>query len=61
MHFALHIPVKDMINLDGPRLINLQEEMRSVKYILIDEMSFIGINLLTHIDAILCQDFPESA
>ena len=24
-------------------------------------MSFIGINLLTHIDAILCQDFPESA
>ena len=50
-----------MTNLDGSRLINLQEEMRSIKYILIDEMSFIGKKLLTHINARLHQAFPESA
>jgi len=27
LHFAPHIPVKDMTNLDGSHLINLQEEM----------------------------------
>ena len=32
-----------------------------MKYILIDEMRFIGRNLLTHIDARLRQAFPESA
>ena len=51
LHSALKIPVRDMIELQGSRLISLQEEMRHVKYILIDEMSFIGRNLLTHIDA----------
>ena len=61
IHSALKIPVRDMIELQGSRLISLQEEMRHVKYILIDEMSFIGRNLLTHIDARLRQAFPENA
>ena len=42
IHSALHIPIKEINPLRGPSLINLQEELRSVKYILIDEMSFIG-------------------
>jgi hypothetical protein len=49
MHFALHILVKDMANLQGSCLISLQEEMTYLKYILIEEMSFIGKKLLTHI------------
>jgi hypothetical protein len=35
--------------------------MKHVKYILIDEMSFIGRNLLTKIDSRLRQAFPENA
>ena len=42
VHYALHIPIKEINPFRGPSLINLQEELRSVKYILIDEMSFIG-------------------
>ena len=34
--------------------------MKHVKYILIDEMSFIGRNLLTHIDSRLRQAFPHN-
>ena len=55
IHSALHIPIRDMINLQGLRLITLQQEMRHIRYILIDEMSFIGRKLLTHIDVRLRQ------
>ena len=37
----------------------LQEELCHLRYILIDEMSFIGPNLLTCIDAHLCEVFPS--
>jgi hypothetical protein len=61
IHSALHIPVRDMTNLQGSCLITLQEEMRHIKYILIDEMSFIGRNLLTQIDARLRQAYSENS
>ena len=61
VHSTLHIPIKEINPLRGPSLINLQEELRSVKYILIDEMSFIGKNLLIRIDSRLRQAFPENA
>ena len=35
--------------------------MSNVKYILIDEMSFIGKNLFITIDSRLCQAFLENA
>ena len=61
IHSALHISIKEITHLQGPQLITLQEEMKYVKYILIDEMSFIGRNLLIKIDSRLRQAFPESA
>ena len=61
IHSGLHISIKEITHLQGPQLITLQEEMKYVKYILIDEMSFIGRNLLIKIDSRLCQAFPESA
>ena len=61
VHSSLHIPIKEKIDLDGARLIKFQEELRHVKYILIDEMSFIGRNLLSCIDSRLRQAFPENS
>ena len=61
VHSALHIQIKEINPLRGPSLINLQEELRFVKYILINEMSFIGKNILIRIDSRLRQAFPENA
>ena len=61
VHSALHIPIKEINPLRGPSLINIQEDLRNVKYILIDEMSFIGKNILIRIDSRLCQAFLENA
>ena len=44
--------------LEGQSLSKLQEELRHIRYILIDEMSFIGPKMLTQIDARLHQAFP---
>ena len=41
LHSVLHIPIKEINPLQGPSLINLQEELSNVKYILIDEIIFI--------------------
>jgi hypothetical protein len=46
IHYALHILVRDTTILQGSCLITLQEEMIHIKYTIIDEMSFIGGNLL---------------
>jgi len=53
------ILVRDMNYLQGLCLITLQGEIKHTKYILIDEMIFIGKKLLKSIDARLRQDFPE--
>ena len=45
--------------VEGQPLSKLQEELCHIRYILIDEMSFIGPKILTQIDARLHQDFPS--
>jgi DNA replication protein DnaC len=61
IHSKLRIPIRDFSQLEGARLTSFQEEMSHVKYILIDEMSFIGQNMLENIDSRLRQAFPQSA
>ena len=58
IHFALRIPIGEMHPLEGQSLSKLQEELRHIRYILIDEMSFIGPKMLNQIDARLRQAFP---
>ena len=51
IHSSLRIPIVEMHPLEGQSLSNLQEELHRIRYILIDEMSFIGPKMLTQIDA----------
>ena len=59
IHTGLRIPIKNMQPLHGQALSVLQEEMKHIQYILIDEMRFIGPKLFVHIDSHLCECFPE--
>lgn len=61
IHGALRIPIADFNKLEGPRLNSFQEDIKHVKYILIDEMSFIGQKMLEHIDYRLCEGFLENS
>ncbi|XP_057853551.2 uncharacterized protein LOC131063676 [Cryptomeria japonica] len=61
IHSSLRIPIVDFAELEGTRLTSLQEEIQHIKYILIDEMSFIGQNLLQNIDSRLRQAFLEKS
>ena len=61
IHLTLNIPIKEMTNLQGSCLITMQEEMKHVKYILMDEMSFNARNILIKIDSILQHAFPKNA
>ena len=45
--------------LHGQALSVLQEEMKHMQYILIDEMRFIGPKLFVQIDSRLHECFPE--
>jgi len=47
IHSSLHIPLVSMHPLEGQPLLHLQEKLFHVKYILIDEMRFIGPKLLS--------------
>jgi ATP-dependent DNA helicase PIF1 len=60
IHSALKIPIKDMRPLQGQSLAIFQEEMRHIRYILIDEMSFLGPRLFIQIDSRLREAFPEN-
>ena len=60
IHSKLKIPVNDFSQLEVTRLTNFQEEVSHVRYILIDEKSFIGEKLLENIDSWLCQAFPQN-
>ena len=44
--------------LEGQSLSKLQEDLNHIRYILIDETSFIGPKMLTQIGARLRQAFP---
>ncbi|CAG8821888.1 19167_t:CDS:1, partial [Cetraspora pellucida] len=61
IHSALSIAINSTNNLDidSERLKQLQERLRSVKYLIIDEKSMVGHRLLALIDMRLCQAFPE--
>ena len=61
IHSKLRIPIKEFSQLEGSRLTSFQEEMKHIKYILIDEMSFIGQTMLENIDSRLRQAYPESS
>ena len=61
VHFAFHILFKEITHLQGSHLINLQEEMKHVMYILIDEMCFTGRNMLRKIDSRLREAFPKNS
>ena len=50
----------EMCPLEGQPLSKLQEELHHIRYILIDEMNFIGPKMLTQIDARLRQAFPSN-
>ena len=60
-HSTLDIPIKKITSLQAFHLITLQEEMKHVKYIIIDEMSFIGRNILIKIDSMLREAFLENS
>ena len=61
IHSKLKILVKDFMQLEGTHLTSFQEEMSHIKYILIDEMIFIGDKLLENIDSRLRQAFPHKS
>ena len=61
IHSKLRIPITNFAQLQGTRLASFQQEMQNIKYILIDEMSFIGQNMLENIDSRLRQAFPHKA
>ena len=46
--------------LKGLSLSLFQEEMRHIRYVLIDEMSFIGPSLFIQIDSRLHEAFPKN-
>ena len=59
IHSALKIPIRDMKPLQGQSLALFQEQMRHIRYILIDEMSFLGSRLFMQIDARLREAFQD--
>ena len=60
IHMVLKIPIKQMQPLQGQALTTFQEDLKEIKYILIDELSFIGPKLLLKIDNRLLQAFPQN-
>ncbi|XP_059065785.1 uncharacterized protein LOC131857361 [Cryptomeria japonica] len=60
IHAGLRIPIREMHPLIGQSLMTLQEQLKHIKYILIDEMSFLGPKLLLKIDNRLRQAFPNN-
>jgi hypothetical protein len=59
VHFIIHIPIKDIINLLDYYLISMQEDFRHAKYILINEMHCIGKKLMIQFNAQIHQAFPK--
>lgn len=51
VHTNLQIPIRNMNPLKGQLLTIFQEDFKHIKYILIDEMSFLGPMLLLKIDS----------
>ena len=62
LHSLFHLPTRgEFKELEGNQLLQLQETMSPIKYIIIDEMSMAGRKLFGQIDRRLRQSFPHSA
>ena len=62
LHSLLHLPTKgEFKELDGNRLLELQQVMSTINYIIIDEMSMVGRKVFGQIDRRLRQAFPHHA
>uniref|UniRef100_T1IVW9 ATP-dependent DNA helicase n=1 Tax=Strigamia maritima TaxID=126957 RepID=T1IVW9_STRMM len=63
IHSALHVHTLSTIftDLTGESLMQFQQSMQNIRYVIIDEMSMLGLNLLLKIDQRLRQAKPESA
>ena len=62
LHTLLHLPTRgEFKELEGNRLLQLQEVMSTIRYIVIDEMSMVGRKVFGEIDRRLRQTFPHRA
>ena len=62
LHSLLHLPTRgDFKELEGNRLLELQQVMSTVKYLIIDEISMVGRKVFGQIDRRLRQAFPHHA
>src|ERR1044072_3260901 len=62
IHSTLSIPIitnNKYLDIKGERLKLLQERLKSVSYIIIDEKSMVGRRILSLIDLRLRQAFPD--
>ena len=60
IHSVLKLPIKDMQPLNSHSLSIFQKKMRPIRYVLIDEMLFIGPRLFIQIDSQLREAFLEN-
>uniref|UniRef100_A0A1X7U1S2 ATP-dependent DNA helicase n=1 Tax=Amphimedon queenslandica TaxID=400682 RepID=A0A1X7U1S2_AMPQE len=62
LHSLLHLPVRgDFKDMEGINLQNIQEELSSTKYLIIDEMSMVSKKTFGMIDRRLRQAFPHKS
>ena len=62
LHSLLHLPVRgDFKDMEGINLHNIQEELSSTKYLIIDEMSMVSRKTFGMIDRRLRQAFPHKS
>ncbi len=60
IHSLLSIPVRgDFKPLDGSRLHTIQQTLKDIDYLIIDEMSMVGRKLFGQVDRRLRQAFPH--
>lgn len=62
LHALLDLPTKgDFKELEGNRLLRLQQHLAKVNYLIIDEMSMVGRKTFGQLDKRLRQAFPSNA
>ena len=62
LHSLLHLPTRgEFKELEGNRLLDLQQVMSTIKYLIIDEMSMVGRKVFGQIDRRQRQAFPHHA
>src|SRR5688572_6011478 len=63
IHSGLSIPIVNdtkRFDINGKRLMQLQNKLKDISYIIIDEKSMVGRRMLALIDMRLRQAFPEN-